>query len=173
MCLPYGEGGIPLRYSLYCAEHTGRITVVRMANSLPLPGVRESSLQEAGQIKTILLVDDRDFERFTIRAAIEGLTNFRVCGEASNGVEAIKKATELKPNLVVMDLAMPLMNGLEAATVLKNSMPGVPIVLLTLYADQVRPRSSAFGVATILSKVDGLTPLLECLEKMLGPTGSV
>ena len=162
-----------MRYSLYCAEHTGRITVVRMANSLPLPGVRESSLQEAGQIKTILLVDDRDFERFAIRAAIEGLTNFRVCGEASNGVEAVKKATELKPNLVVMDLAMPLMNGLEAATVLKNSMPGVPIVLLTLYADQVRPRSSAFGVATILSKVDGLTPLLECLEKMLGPTGSV
>jgi DNA-binding NarL/FixJ family response regulator len=137
-----------------------------------LPGARESSLQQAGQIKTILLVDDRDFERFAIRAAIEGLTNFRVCGEASNGVEAIKKATELQPNLVVMDLAMPLMNGLEAATVLKNSMPGVPIVLLTLYADQVRPQSSAFGVATILSKVDGLTPLLECLEKMLGPTGS-
>ena len=144
-----------------------------MANSLPLPGARESSLQQAGQNKTILLVDDRDFERFAIRAAIEGLTNFRVCGEASNGVEAIKKATELKPDLVVMDLAMPLMNGLEAATVLKNATPGVPIVLLTLYADQVQPRrSSASGVATILSKVDGLTPLLECLEKMLGPGGS-
>lgn len=83
-------------------------------------------------------------------------------------------APELKPDLVVMDLAMPLMNGLEAATVLKNAMPGVPIVLLTLYADEVRgSRSSAFGIATVLSKVDGLAPLLECLDKLLGPADSV
>jgi hypothetical protein len=69
---------------------------------------------------------------------------------------------------------MPLMNGLEAAAVLKNTMPGLPIVLLTLYADQLRgPRSSAFGIATVLSKVDGLGPLLECLERLLGPSGSV
>ena len=139
-----------------------------MSDSLRCPGEPAS----APQVRNILLVDDSDFERFTIRAAVEGLTDFRVCGEASNGVDAIKKATELKPDLVVMDLAMPLMNGLEAATVLKNATPGVPIVLLTLYADQVQPRSSAFGVATILSKFDGLTPLLECLEKMLGPGAS-
>src|SRR6202022_4377645 len=150
-----------------------------MANSLPLPGVRESSLQEARQIlqearqiKTILLVDDRDFERFSIRAAIEGLTDFRVCGEAANGVEAIKKATELKPDLVVMDLAMPLMNGLEAANILKSALPGVPIVLLTLYAEQLNgPKSSAFGIATVLSKVVGLAPRLECLERLLRPAG--
>lgn len=129
--------------------------------------------QEADQVRKILLVDDSDFERFTIRAAVEGLTNFRVCGEAANGVDAIKMATELKPDLVVMDLAMPLMNGLEASTILKNAMPGVPIVLLTLYADEVPvPRSSAFGIATVLSKVDGLAPLLECLEKLLGQGGS-
>lgn len=128
----------------------------------------------ADQVKTILLVDDSDFERFAIRAAVEGLTNFRVCGEAPNGVEAVRMATELKPDLVVMDLAMPLMNGLEAASLLKNAIPGVPIVLLTLYADEVHgPRSSAFGVATVLSKVDGLAPLLECLDKLLGPAGSV
>jgi DNA-binding NarL/FixJ family response regulator len=128
----------------------------------------------AEQVKTILLVDDSDFERFTIRAAVEGLTNFRVCGEASNGVEAVKMATELKPDLVVMDLAMPLMNGLEAASLLKNSIPGVPIVLLTLYAEEVHePRSSAFGVATVLSKADGLAPLLECLDKLLGSAGTV
>ena len=124
--------------------------------------------QEAAQIRNILLVDDSDFERFAIRAAVEGLTDFRVCGEAANGIDAIKMATELKPDLVVMDLAMPLMNGLEAATILKNAMPGVPIVLLTLYADEVQaPKSSAFGIATVLSKVDGLAPLLECLEKLL------
>jgi DNA-binding NarL/FixJ family response regulator len=128
----------------------------------------------AEQGRTILLVDDSDFERFTIRAAVEGLTNFRVCGEAPNGVEAVKMATELKPDLVVMDLAMPLMNGLEAAALLKNAMPGVPIVLLTLYADEVPVlRSSVFGVATVLSKADGLAPLLECLDNLLGSAGTV
>ena len=122
--------------------------------------------------RNILLVDDSDFERFTIRAAVEGLTQFRVCGEAANGVEAIEKAAQLKPDLVVMDLAMPLMNGLEAATVIKNALPGIPIILLTLYAEQVPgPTSSAFGVATVLSKVNGLAPLLECLDTFLGPSG--
>jgi DNA-binding NarL/FixJ family response regulator len=145
-----------------------------MSESLPITRERDLELQKAGRAKTILLVDDRDFERFTIRAAVEGLTNFQVCGEAANGVEAIDKAKELKPDLVVMDLAMPLMNGLEAATVLKNAMPGLPIVLLTLYADQVHgPRSSALGIATVLSKMDGLGPLLECLERLLGPSGSL
>jgi DNA-binding NarL/FixJ family response regulator len=116
-------------------------------------------------------VDDSDFERAIIRSAVEGLTNFSVCGEASNGVEGISKAIELRPDLVVMDLAMPLMNGLEAATVLKNAIPGVPIVLLTLYADQIHgPRSSTFGVTVVLSKFDGLAPLLRCLQRLLGST---
>ena len=144
-----------------------------MSHSVPLPRNAEAGAQQAAQVRTILLVDDSDFERFTIRAAVEGLTNFQVCGEACNGVEAIKMATELKPDLVVMDLAMPLMNGLEASSVLKKALPGVPIVLLTLYADEVHgPRSSAFGIATVLSKVDGLAPLLECLEKLLAPEDS-
>jgi DNA-binding NarL/FixJ family response regulator len=143
-----------------------------MSQSVRLQASAEA--RQGDQVRTILLVDDSDFERFTIRAAVEGLTNFRVCGEATNGVDAIRMATELKPDLVVMDLAMPLMNGLEASTVLKTALPGVPIVLLTLYADEVHgPRSSAFGIATVLSKVDGLAPLLECLEKLLGEDRSV
>src|SRR3984893_7142996 len=118
-----------------------------MSQTAPLQSAAAARAQQGDQAKTILLVDDSDFERFTIRAAVEGLTNFRVCGEASNGAEAIKMAAELKPDLVIMDLAMPLMNGLDAATVLKNAMPGVPIVLLTLYADEVQgPRS---GIATV------------------------
>ena len=129
--------------------------------------------EEIPKVRTILLVDDSDFERVIIRSAVEGLTNFQVCGEASNGAEGIKMATELKPDLVIMDLAMPLMNGLEAASVLKNTMPRIPIVLLTLYADQIHgPRSSAFGVSVVLSKFEGLTPLLRCVQRLLGPTSS-
>jgi two-component system, NarL family, nitrate/nitrite response regulator NarL len=138
--------------------------------SLPTVTDRGPTSQDVGAVRSILLVDDSDFERVIIRSAVEGFTNFRVCGEASNGVEGIKKAIELKPDLVVMDLAMPLMNGLEAASVLNNTMPKVPIVLLTLYADQIHgPRSAAaFGVTAVLSKFDGLAPLLQCLRRLLG-----
>ena len=107
-------------------------------------------------------------ERTAIRTAIESRTKFRVCGEASNGVEAIRQANELRPDLVLMDLAMPHMNGLEAAKVLRNTMPTVPVVLLTLHADLIGPRSSVLGVTLVLSKDDGLAPLLRCLERMLG-----
>jgi two-component system nitrate/nitrite response regulator NarL len=124
--------------------------------------------RDAARVRTILLVDDSHFERKVIRGAVEGLTKFRVCGEAADGVEAIKKARELRPDLVVMDLAMPLMNGVEAAMVLRNTMPKVPVVLLTLYAEQLRGAiSPGFGVTIILSKADGLAPLLGCLEKLL------
>jgi CheY-like chemotaxis protein len=127
---------------------------------------RRSTERKATQAKTILLVEDSDIERRVIRLAIESFTSFRVC-EASNGIEGIKIAKELKPDLIVLDLAMPQMSGLEAAMVLKNTMPKVPIVVLTLYADEVTVRSAAFGVSKVLSKTDGLGPLLDCLRKML------
>src|SRR6202140_3399913 len=130
-----------------------------MSQPVPSRGAAAARAQQGGHAKTILLVDDSDFERFTIRAAVEGLTNFRVCGEARNGADAIKMAAELKPDLAVMDLAMPLMNGLEAAKVMKNAIPAVPIVMLTLYADEVQDAgSSAPGIVTVLSKVNGLVP---------------
>ena len=141
-----------------------------VSHSLPTPHSGSSGIQPAAHAKSILLIEDSEFERFTIRAALEGLTNYRVCGEATNGAEGVKKAAELKPDLVIMDLAMPLMNGLEAAALLKNAMPRVPIIMLTLYAEQLhKPMSPAFGVATVLSKSDGLAPLLETVEKLLGP----
>ena len=83
-------------------------------------------------------------------------------------MDAIKKAGELRPDLVIMDLAMPLMNGVEAAMVLRNTMPKVPIVLFTLYAEQLRGAiSPGFGVTIIVSKTDGLAPLIESLERLL------
>jgi len=69
---------------------------------------------------------------------------------------------------VLMDLAMPQMNGLEAAKVLRNTMPTAPVVLLTLHADLIGPRSSVLGVTLVLSKNDGLAPLLRCVERLLG-----
>ena len=133
-----------------------------------VPKDAPSDRSKATQTRSILLVEDSQFERTVIRSAVEGLTRFTICAEAGDGVEGIRKALELKPDLVIMDLAMPLMNGVEAAMVLTNALPKVPIVLFTLYAEQLRGAiSPGFGVTIILSKADGLGPLLECLEKLL------
>jgi len=142
-----------------------------------LPGVLHPSTDPAPesrrglQSKTILIVDDNESERTVIRSAVENLTKFRVCGEAANGTDAVRRARELKPDLVIMDLAMPLMNGLEAASILKYELPRVPVVLFTLYADLIHgPRSPMFGVTMVVSKEDGLAPLLACLKGLLQPS---
>ena len=135
----------------------------------PRPAPRNPKQQGDTKPKTILIVDDQDGERKVIRSAVEAFAGYRVCGEAATGTEAIEKAKALKPDLIVMDLAMPLMNGLEAASVLKNELPGVSIVLFTLYSDLINgPRSSLFGITVVLSKEDGLSPLLDCIKNLLG-----
>ncbi len=80
----------------------------------------------------ILVIDDGDWVRNIIGLFLEH-AGFEVCGEAADGVEAIEQAKKLKPDLIVLDLVMPRMNGAEAASVLSQTMPDVPIVLLTLY----------------------------------------
>lgn len=134
----------------------------------PKPERRKHAPQSGVKEKTILIVDDQAGERKVIRAAIEDLTNYVVCGEATNGTEAVEKAKELKPDLVIMDLAMPMMNGLEAASVLKNHVPEASVVVFTLYADLVGPRSGMFGVNAVMAKEEGLAPLMECIENLLG-----
>jgi DNA-binding NarL/FixJ family response regulator len=118
--------------------------------------------------KGILIVDDSESVRLAIRIAVETCTKFRVCGEASHGVEAVKKATELNPDVVIMDLAMPEMNGVVAASLLKKKIPEIPIVLFTIYADEVNGAlSSALGITMVLSKTEGFVPLVDCLNRLL------
>ena len=93
---------------------------------------------------------------------------FEVCGEAADGVEAIEQAKKLKPDLIVLDLAMPRMNGAEAASVLSTTMPEIPVVLLTLYRNVLGTAlASAVGVKAILDKTDGMDKLVACVRSLL------
>jgi CheY-like chemotaxis protein len=82
--------------------------------------------------KSILIVDDHEYVRRAVRSLFAS-TGLRVCGEAVDGVDAIQKAEELQPDLVVLDLSMPNMNGIEAARALKKIRPQLPILLLTAH----------------------------------------
>jgi DNA-binding NarL/FixJ family response regulator len=118
--------------------------------------------------KRILVADDSDITRRITRLFLEIQTGFEVCGEAVDGADAIEKAKELKPDLIVLDLAMPRMNGIEAATVIKGLMPQVLIVLFTLYAETVgNALVSAVGIDAVLSKPDGGWKLVECVRNLL------
>jgi DNA-binding NarL/FixJ family response regulator len=104
----------------------------------------------------ILIVDDSATTRKVIRAYLRQ-RNLEVCGEAIDGVDALEKATELEPALILLDLRMPRMNGVEVTSVLRGRMPNVRIVLFTLYDEVLTYESlmSAIGIDAIISKPNG------------------
>jgi CheY-like chemotaxis protein len=117
--------------------------------------------------KTILIVDDNSAIRSLLRSLIEQ-AGFAVCGEAENGRKAIEQALQLKPDLILLDLQMPEMNGAEAASVLKHRLPEVPIILFTLHADDIGDHMrQALHVEEVISKSDGMGTLVESTNRLL------
>jgi CheY-like chemotaxis protein len=104
--------------------------------------------------RTVLLVDDFVGIREMLRKAFES-AGFRICAEAQNGVEAIKAALEHRPDLIVLDHSMPVLNGLEAAPQLRRLLPNSPIILFTLYAQSIPPIDAmAAGITSVVPKSD-------------------
>jgi DNA-binding NarL/FixJ family response regulator len=120
--------------------------------------------------KRIMIVDDGQEVRQVIRAVFEARTDYEICGEASNGAEAVEKALELKPDLLLLDVAMPMLNGVEVASVLGGSMPQMPIVLYTMYNEMLGlSLATAVGAKAVISKADGISKLIECVQGLLEP----
>ena len=84
----------------------------------------------------VLLVDDQPLFRRAIATLIAEQPDFVVIGEATNGAEAIRRARELAPEMIVMDVEMPVMNGVEAVRILRNELPDIRIVVLTVSEDE-------------------------------------
>ena len=83
----------------------------------------------------VLIVDDHTLVRDGIRALLALVADIEVVGEAANGKEALEKVKELAPNVVLMDLAMPIMGGLEATRRIRREFPGIRVLALTQYDD--------------------------------------
>jgi len=121
----------------------------------------------------ILIVDDYASIRQLLRSFVETNTGFEVCGEAENGADAIEKAKELQPDLVLLDMTMPGMNGAEAGPVIKRLLPHVKIILFTIHTDGVNQAlASTLGIDLAISKVEGITNLREHLIALLTPVDS-
>lgn len=117
---------------------------------------------------SVLIVDDSTTVRAAIRKFLEVCMQMRICGEASNGLEAIAIAAERKPGLILMDLSMPSMNGVEAASVIKKQTPEARIIVFTLYQDSIsKAMAKAVGVDVVVSKTDGAGGLMSALMPLL------
>jgi two-component system, NarL family, nitrate/nitrite response regulator NarL len=119
--------------------------------------------------KSILIVDDNDTSRKVSRSFVESQPDMEVCGEAADGLEGIEKAKSLKPDVVLLDVALPQMNGVEAASVIKREVPEARIVMLTVRDNSLggEPLSSIVGVDAVLSKPDGGRRIIDCLRNVL------
>jgi DNA-binding NarL/FixJ family response regulator len=117
--------------------------------------------------KRVLIADDSEIVRNIVRTFLTN-AGFQVCGEVEDGCAAIERAKQLRPDLIVLDLSMPAMNGAEAASVLKGLMPDVPIVLFTMYSESVGSSlASAVGVDLVVCKPDGISNLVERIRSLL------
>jgi len=122
------------------------------------PAMRSRS---AGLVASILIVDDHAAIRRALRLAFERQPGFTVCGEAEDGFDAIGKAKKLSPDLIVLDLRMPVMDGLEAARELKRLFPQIPLMMLTCYHSSAAEREAkASGVSAVFSKPEGMQNLI-------------
>jgi len=105
--------------------------------------------------RRILIVDDSAYVRRSMRALFAGQRDFEICGEAADGQDGIEKAEKLNPDLIILDLSMPVMNGLDAARALRLTRPAIPIILYSLYSDEaVLAEAIAAGIRAVVSKAD-------------------
>ena len=122
-------------------------------------------------LASVLIVDDHPAIRRALRTAFERQPGFTVCGEAEDGFEAISQAKKLSPDLIVLDLRMPVMDGLEAARELKRLFPRVPLMMLTCYHSSAAEKQAlASGVTAVFSKPDGMQNLIWQARAVLMPS---
>jgi DNA-binding NarL/FixJ family response regulator len=117
----------------------------------------------------ILIVDDSAQVRTALRVCLRMNQDWMVCGEAENGRDAIELASRIRPDVLLLDYSMPVMNGLEAARTLSVLVPECAILMFTTFASpQLSELAIAAGVRAVLSKdVNGINSVVEAIEAIV------
>jgi DNA-binding NarL/FixJ family response regulator len=118
--------------------------------------------------KRVLLLDDNPLVRSLVRQAFELHPDFELSAEAENGREAVEKAENLKPDLIILDLAMPVMTGLDAAPLLRKVVPDARIILFTVQGGrEVERLASAAGIHAVVAKSQAASKLILRAQALL------
>jgi len=115
----------------------------------------------------ILIADDNPLVRYGLRILLQRHEGWTVCGEAADGLEALEKAARLKPNVILLDISMPKLDGLSALPLLREKVPDSEVIILTLFEslDIARTAASA-GARAYVAKSLLVTHLVPAIEKL-------
>ncbi len=129
--------------------------------------VKDQALKSSSPFR-ILIVDDHDLIRQGVRFIFSRDPQFVICGEAANGSDAIEQVKKLNPHAVILDISMPVMNGLEAATEIRRLAPNTRIVILTMHdSAQMRNQSQEAGADAFITKSQVASKLLQVVQSLL------
>jgi DNA-binding NarL/FixJ family response regulator len=129
--------------------------------------------RNGGELARILLVEDNLKFRQLLKGLVEAREGWHVCGETGDGVEAVAKAVELKPDVVVLDFAIPRLNGLQVAAKLTDVYPTLPIILHTVHVfPAMIEEAKKIGIREVVTKSETVGHLLDVIETLLEETTS-
>ena len=115
----------------------------------------------------ILIADDHDLMRRGVKALLQSKAGWEICGEAHTGREAVAKAEELKPDVIILDISMPDLNGVEAARRIRSASPNTEVLILSVhYSDQLIREILEAGVRGYIVKSDSDRDLLIAVETL-------
>jgi two-component system response regulator NreC len=113
----------------------------------------------------ILIVDDSDFARTGLKVLLAGRTDCEICGEANDGRQAVMKAIDLNPDMVILDYSMPGMDGLHVAQEIYKALPATLILICTLFPSRELEREAMkYGVRHVISKAEMSKALVSVIE---------
>ncbi len=113
----------------------------------------------------VLIADDHSLIRHGVRAVLASQPDLEICSEASNGIETIDRVKRDKPNLVILDLAMPGMNGLDVARMIRGQWPETEVMILSMhFTDEIAHEVLTIGALAYVLKSDADTELLVAVD---------
>ena len=117
----------------------------------------------------VLIVDDHPFVRRGVQTILESFPEWELCGQAGNGIEALRLIEQLNPDVVLLDVSMPEMDGIEATRIVRGTNPRIKVVLLTLHeSTEVLLRGFRAGANGYLLKADAEEELIKALRVVIG-----
>lgn len=116
----------------------------------------------------IVIADDQVLYRKWLNILLKNIESVEITGEAENGLQAYELATAIKPELVILDYEMPVMNGLEAAEKILNVLPDTKVMMLTVYKDSViQKKAGSIGISTFLAKDVAENEIIDVVTELL------